>query len=129
MRSLRADSAATPSASRCRSPRSACGARCAATSGRRCSASPILPPVQRDAAFFRNLSGGAVSAALTLPIGISLGIVTLEPLGPHFAPLGVAAGVYGIVICSLLTVLFGSRGALINVPRSVTAVFVGAMLF
>jgi MFS superfamily sulfate permease-like transporter len=69
-----------------------------------------------------------MAAALTLPVGISLGIVTLEPLGPHFAPLGVTAGVYGVVLCSLLTVLFGSRAPIINVPRSVTAVFVAAML-
>lgn len=69
-----------------------------------------------------------MAAALSLPVAISLGIVTLEPLGAHFAPLGVAAGVYGVAICSLLTVAFGSRGAIINVPRSVTAVFVAAML-
>lgn len=61
-------------------------------------------------------------------MAISLGIVTLEPLGPHLAPLGVAAGVYGVVLCSLLPVLFGSRGAVIHLPRSVTAVFVAAML-
>jgi MFS superfamily sulfate permease-like transporter len=69
-----------------------------------------------------------MAAALTLPVGISLGIVTLEPLGPHFAPLGVAAGVYGVALCSFLVVLLGSRGPVINVPRSVTAVFVAAML-
>jgi MFS superfamily sulfate permease-like transporter len=84
--------------------------------------------VPRELHIIREISGGAVAAALTLPVGISLGIVTLEPLGAHFAPLGVAAGVYGIVICSLLTVVFGSRGAVISVPRSVTAVFVAAML-
>lgn len=82
----------------------------------------------RDTRFARELSGGAMAAALTLPVGISLGIVTLEPLGSHFAALGVAAGVYGVAIVSLLTVLLGSRGAIINVPRSVTAVFVAAML-
>jgi MFS superfamily sulfate permease-like transporter len=81
-----------------------------------------------DAHLKGELSGGAMAAALTVPVGISLGIVTLEPLGHQFAPLGVAAGIYGIVICSLLTVLFGSRGAVINVPRSVTAVFAAAML-
>ena len=43
--------------------------------------------------------------AVTLPIGISLGIFTLEPLGPHLASLGVAAGVYGVVLCSLLPVM------------------------
>ena len=82
----------------------------------------------RDSHFARGLSGGAMAAALTVPVGISLGIVTLEPLGPQFAPLGVTAGVYGVVLCSLLTVLFGSRAPIINVPRSVTAVFVAAML-
>lgn len=82
----------------------------------------------RDSHFVKELSGGAMAAALTLPVGISLGIVTLEPLGSHFAPLGVTAGVYGVVMCSLFTVLFGSRAAIINVPRSVTAVFVAAML-
>jgi MFS superfamily sulfate permease-like transporter len=69
-----------------------------------------------------------MAAALTVPVGISLGIVTLEPLGSHFAPLGVAAGVYGVAVVSILTVVFGSRAAIINVPRSVTAVFVAAML-
>jgi MFS superfamily sulfate permease-like transporter len=74
------------------------------------------------------MSGGAMAAALTLPVGVALGIVTLEPLGPHFAPLGVAAGVYGVALCSLLVVAFGSRSPAINLPRSVTAVFVAAML-
>ena len=64
----------------------------------------------------------------TIPVGISLGIVTLEPLGSHFASLGVAAGAYGVAIVSLLTVAFGSRSGVINLPRSVTAVFVAAML-
>ena len=76
----------------------------------------------------RELAGGATAAALTLPIGIALGIFTLEPLGPHFASLGVAAGIYGVVLATLLPVVFGSRAAIINVPRSVTAVFVAAML-
>ena len=75
------------------------------------------------------ITGGVVAAALTLPIAISLGIVTLEPLGAAYAGLGVAAGVYGLVFCSILPALFGSRGAILNVPRSVTAVFVAAMLF
>jgi len=34
-----------------------------------------------------------------------------------------------VVFCSLLPVAFGSRAGIINVPRSVTAVFVAAMLF
>jgi SulP family sulfate permease len=76
----------------------------------------------------RELAGGATAAALTLPIGIALGIFTLEPLGAHFASLGVAAGIYGVVLATLLPVVFGSRAAIINVPRSVTAVFVAAML-
>ena len=84
--------------------------------------------MSRYSNFLKELSGGAVAAALTLPIGISLGIFTLEPLGPHLASLGVAAGVYGVVLCSLLPVIFGSRAGIINVPRSVTAVFVAAML-
>lgn len=74
------------------------------------------------------IAGGAAAAALTLPVGISLGIVTLEPLGSHFAPLGVAAGIWGLVIVSVLTVVFGARNPVINLPRSVTAVFVAAML-
>lgn len=76
----------------------------------------------------QELSGGAVAAALTLPIGISLGIFTFEPFGPQYAALGAAAGVYGAVLVTLLPVLFGSRAAIINVPRSVTAVFVAAMV-
>ena len=76
----------------------------------------------------REISGGAMAAALSLPVAISLGIVTLEPLGSHFASLGVASGVWGLAIVSLFTVLTGSRGPVINVPRSVTAVFVAAML-
>lgn len=75
-----------------------------------------------------DLAGGAAAAALTLPVGIALGVVTLEPLGAGFASLGVAAGVYGVILCSLLPVLFGSRSIAINVPRSVTAVFVAAMI-
>lgn len=78
--------------------------------------------------FSKELAGGATAAALTLPIGIALGIFTLEPLGTRFASLGVAAGIYGVVLASLLPVMFGSRAAIINVPRSVTAVFVAAML-
>jgi SulP family sulfate permease len=82
----------------------------------------------RDSPIARQISGGAMAAALTLPVGISLGIVTLEPLGSHFAPLGVASGIYGVVACSLLVVALGSRSNAINLPRSVTAVFVAAML-
>jgi len=84
--------------------------------------------VARSSDITQNLAGGAAAAALTLPVGIALGVVTLEPLGTEFASLGVAAGVYGVILCSLLPALFGSRGAAINVPRSVTAVFVAAML-
>jgi MFS superfamily sulfate permease-like transporter len=78
--------------------------------------------------FSHDLAGGAAAAALTLPMGIALGVVTLQSLGPEFASLGVAAGVYGVILCSLLPVLFGSRGTMINVPVSITAVFVAAML-
>jgi SulP family sulfate permease len=84
--------------------------------------------VLRDRTLSREISGGAMAAALTLPVGVALGIVTLEPLGSHFAALGVAAGVYGVALCSLLVVAFGSRSPVINLPRSVTAVFVAAML-
>jgi MFS superfamily sulfate permease-like transporter len=80
------------------------------------------------AEFKQDLAGGAAAAALTLPVGIALGAVTLEPLGPQFASLGVAAGVFGVILCSLLPAMFGARGAAINVPRSVTAVFVAAMI-
>jgi len=79
--------------------------------------------------FLQDLAGGASAASLTLPVGIALGSVTLAALGPEHASLGVAAGVYGVILCSLLPVLLGSRAAMVNVPRSVTAVFVGAMLF
>lgn len=81
-----------------------------------------------SSAFRPELAGGAAAAALTLPVGIALGVVTLEPLGPEFASQGVAAGVYGVILCSLLPALFGSRSPAINVPRSVTAVFVAAMI-
>jgi MFS superfamily sulfate permease-like transporter len=84
--------------------------------------------VLRDSSIAKEIPGGAMAAALTLPVGISLGIVTLEPLGSHYAPLGVAAGVYGVALCSALMVLLGSRSPAINLPRSVTAVFVAAML-
>lgn len=78
--------------------------------------------------FRQDLAGGAAAAALTLPMGIALGVVTLQALGPEFAALGIAAGVYGVILCSVLPVLFGSRGTAINVPVSITAVFVAAML-
>ncbi|MGE0876171.1 MAG: SLC26A/SulP transporter family protein [Burkholderiales bacterium] len=79
--------------------------------------------------FVKDLAGAAAAASLTLPVGIALGAVTLDSLGPEFASTGVAAGVYGVILCSLLPVLFGSRSTAINVPRSVPAVFVAAMLF
>ena len=88
----------------------------------------LRPTVQRETTITRELSGGAMAAALTLPVGVALGIVTLEPLGSHFAALGVAAGVYGVALCSFLVVVFGSRAPAIHLPRSVTAVFVAAML-
>lgn len=88
----------------------------------------VASPAAARPPFAAEAAGGAAAAALTLPVAISLGIVTLEPLGPHYAPLGVAAGVYGVAIVGLLTVVFGSRAPIINVPRSVTAVFVAAML-
>jgi SulP family sulfate permease len=84
--------------------------------------------VARIAALKPDLAGGGAAAALTLPVGIALGVVTLEPLGASYGSLGVAAGVYGVILCALLPVLFGSRGTAINVPRSVTAVFVAAMI-
>lgn len=82
----------------------------------------------RPIPFAKDLAGGAVAAALTLPVGLSLGVMTFEPLGPKMASLGVAAGVFGVILSSLLPVLLGSRAAIINVPRSVMAVFVAAML-
>src|SRR4026208_464474 len=98
-------------------------------SNRRDAASPFkLRGPMRYSDFMKELAGGAVAAALTLPIGISLGIFTLEPLGPHPASLGGPAGAYDGATCSLLPVIFGSRAGIINVPRSVTAVFVAAML-
>jgi SulP family sulfate permease len=76
----------------------------------------------------QDLAGGATAASLSLPVGIALGAVTLDVLGPDYASQGVAAGVYGVILCSLLTVLFGSRSPAVYVPRSITAVFVAAML-
>jgi len=76
----------------------------------------------------QDLAGGAAAAALSLPIGIALGVVTLQALGPQFASHGVAAGVYGVILCSVLRVLLGYRGTTINVPVSITAIFVAAML-
>jgi len=79
--------------------------------------------------FVNDLAGAAAAASMTLPVGIALGAVTLGALGPGFASMGVAAGVYGVILCSLLPVLFGARGTAVNVQRSVTAVFLAAMLF
>ncbi len=78
--------------------------------------------------FKHDLAGAAAAASLSLPMAIALGVVTLQPLGPGLAPLGVAAGVFGLILGSLLQALFGSRGTTINVPVSITAVFVAAML-
>ena len=84
--------------------------------------SPSRPPLQKE------FVAGAAATALTVPMSVALGVMTLQPLGAEFASVGVAAGIYTLIFGSLFAVAFGERGIGLIVPVSITAVFVSSML-
>lgn len=74
------------------------------------------------------LSGGAASALLTLPLSIGFGLFAFNPLGASYAGYGVLAGLYSAVIVAVVGLLFRSNSSIILAPRSMQAYLVSMVV-
>lgn len=74
------------------------------------------------------ITGGLFTALVALPVSIALGAFALAPLGASSQALGIVAGIFGTTICAIALALLGGRSTGVNVPRSVSGLFVAALL-
>ena len=68
------------------------------------------------------------TAVMTWPVSLALGAFAWSPLGPAAAAAGATAGLLGAALAAAIGVALGERGSAVAVPRSVTGVFVAALV-
>lgn len=74
------------------------------------------------------LSGGLAGALVSLPQSVGLGVVAFAPLGGDYVSLGLVAGLFGGIIVTACSALFGGARALISGPAASVALVFAAML-
>jgi sulfate permease, SulP family len=82
----------------------------------------------RKTSLLADLSAGAASALVALPVAIGGGILVTAPLGQEYASLGVKAGLICAVIAALVTACFGSSRFSIGGPSSTTSIVLAGAL-
>lgn len=65
-----------------------------------------------------DIFGGVTSSIVTIPIAIALGVSAFAPFGPSFASHGALAGLYGVIIATILCSIFGSSSPQITCPTA-----------
>lgn len=75
----------------------------------------------------RLISAGMATAIVSISISMAYGVVAFAPFGSQFASYGVAAGLFGAIVSSLLLLPFGARTPLGAGPRAASVVIFAAL--
>jgi SulP family sulfate permease len=79
--------------------------------------------------FLRNdMAGGAVSAAVAIPLALGYGMFAFVALGGAYFVHGVVAGLLSASVVGFVATLFKDKSKAIYAPRIVTTFFIGALL-
>jgi SulP family sulfate permease len=73
-------------------------------------------------------SGGLAGMLVSLPQSVALGVVAFAPLGGDYVSLGLVAGLFGGIIVTACSALFGGAPALISGPRASVSLVFAAIL-
>jgi sulfate permease, SulP family len=68
------------------------------------------------------------TVVMVWPVSLALGSFAWSPLGASAAAAGATAGLIGAALAGVIGVALGDRGSAVAVPRSVTGVFVAALV-
>ncbi len=75
-----------------------------------------------------DLVGGAVSAAVAIPLALGYGMFAFVALGGEYFSQGVVAGLLSATVAGFAATLLNDRSRAIYAPRVVTTFFIGALL-
>jgi SulP family sulfate permease len=78
---------------------------------------------------FGDLRGGAVSAAVAIPLGVGYGMFAFVALGEDFFGRGVLAGLWSALIVGLVCIATGNRSTTVYAPRITTTFYLGSVLY
>jgi sulfate permease, SulP family len=74
------------------------------------------------------LAGGAAASVISLTQSMAMGVVAFAPLGPAYTVHGMLAGVYGAIVVTVLSSLFGGTPGLVSGPRASVALVIAAIM-
>jgi len=78
--------------------------------------------------FRGDFMGAVASTLVSLPISMSVGVISFAPLGKDYLAEGVLAGVYGAIILGLMSALFGARSIMLTGPRAASALIIASLM-
>jgi SulP family sulfate permease len=74
------------------------------------------------------IAGGIAGGVVAIPTSIGYGLLALGDLGAAFTPAAILAGLYSVVVLSLVVLLLGHRTPTAFAPRSIIAVLFAAII-
>ena len=75
-----------------------------------------------------DVTGGVVSAIVSIPLAIGFGMFAFVPLGDAYFAFGVLAGLYAAFIVAIVSVVLGDKSTTLYAPRIVTTFFLGSII-
>jgi MFS superfamily sulfate permease-like transporter len=84
---------------------------------------PWLPNWRGD------LTGGAVSATVAIPLAMAYGMFAFVPLGDEYFAYGAIAGLYAAIVVAVVSVALGQRDPTLYAPRVTTTFILGGLLY
>ena len=76
-----------------------------------------------------DLFGGAVSAAVAIPLAMGYGMFAFVALGESYFATGALAGLYTAFIVAIVCVVLGDRTTTIYAPRVASTFFLGLLIY
>jgi len=73
--------------------------------------------------------GGAVSAAVAVPLAMAFGMFAFVPLGDEYFAYGAIAGLYAAMVVAVVSVALGQRDTTLYAPRVTTTFILGGLLY
>ena len=83
---------------------------------------PLLKRVTGD------ISGGFVTAIISLPGNIAFGLIAFSPLGPEYQAYGILAGMLCSIIAGIFASLFGGSPGVITGPKAPLALILSTVM-
>jgi sulfate permease, SulP family len=91
-------------------------------------AAPRLPERSRALDLKQDGLGGAVSALVSIPLGVGFGMFAFSALGDEYIPLGAVAGIFTTLCLGVVNVVLGDKTKAIYAPRITSTFFIGILL-